>query len=93
MDETEVVLAAHPKVLALVLTVPHLSIGVLSQCEGGAPGLAKGDKSFPTDEVGVHQYESSLIWKDHRPERNLPEEVLRSLQCNSNNLARLARLE
>ncbi len=93
MDEVEVVLAAHPRIMALILTVPHMHIGVTSNMKEEASEARKnGNKVLLSSEVGVYQYESSLIWKNPHSDQPLPAEVLHAFENYPKNLVKLLPL-
>jgi len=94
MDDVEVVLASYPKLLGLVLTVPHLGIHVVSAVK--SDDLRKGfkdSKAFLESEAGVYQYESSIIWKNVHANQIFPEDILHALENYSSNLTNLAPLQ
>jgi hypothetical protein len=94
IDDVEVVLAAYPKLQGLVLTIPHLGIGVVSSVETHSLSEKyNGNKILLESEVGVYQYESSIIWKNKHPDQGLSDKVLSALRSYSRNLVHLAPLQ
>jgi hypothetical protein len=94
MDEVEVVLAAHPGILALFLVVPHMHIGVISTVkEDASEAKHNGNKMLLSSGVGLYQYESSLIWKNPHSDEALPDEILNAFEKYSDNLGGLLTLE
>lgn len=94
MDDVEVTLASYPKLLGLVLTVPHLGIEVASAVK--AEDLKKeyrGSKLFLETEAGFYQYESSLLWKNLHADRGFPEKLVHALENYSLNLSKLTPLQ
>ncbi len=94
MDDVAITLTSYPKLLGLVLTVPHLGIEVASAVKTG--DLKKefmNSKLFLETEVGFYQYESSLLWKNLHADRVFPEEFVHALENYSSNLSRLLPLQ
>ena len=93
MDDVIAILASYPKLLGLVLTVPHNEIGVVS-----GSNLAKlkreykENKIFLECEAGKYQYESIIIWKNLHAEGSFPEKIFRALNNYSSNLSNLEPL-
>lgn len=61
-NNIEVMLASYPKLLGLVLTVPHLGMEVASAMKSeNLEKKSNRDKVFLESEAGKYQYESSII--------------------------------
>ena len=93
-DDVEVTLASYPKLLGLVLTVPHLGIEVASAVK--TEDLKKeyrSSKLFLETEAGFYQYESSLLWKNLHADRSIPEKFVHALENYSSNLSKLSPLQ
>ncbi len=90
MDDVTAILASYPKLLGLVLTVPHNEIGVISGINlAKLKREHKENKIFLECEAGKYQYESIIIWKNLHAEGNFPEEIFRALNNYSSNLSNL----
>jgi len=94
MDDVEVTLASYPKLLGLVLTVPHLGIEVASaEKTEDLKKECRGAKLFLETEAGSYQYESSLLWKNLHADRGFPEKLVHALEKYSSNLSKLSPLQ
>jgi len=94
MDDITVMLASYPKLLGLILTVPHLGIHVASAVESSDLRKEyKGSKVFLEAEAGVYQYESSIIWKNVHANQIFPEDIIHALQNYSSNLTNLVPIQ
>ena len=93
-NEVDIMLATYPRLLGLVLTVPHLQIHVVSNMKtNNLRKISKGNKVFLESEAGVYQYESSIIWKNEHADQVFPEYILYALDFYSTNLNKLASLQ
>jgi len=94
MDDIVAILASYPKLLGLVLTVPHNEIRVVSGINlAKLKHEYKENKIFLECEAGKYQYESIVIWKNLHSEGNFPEEIFRALKNYSSNLSNLEPLQ
>jgi hypothetical protein len=93
-NDIEVLLATYPKLLGLVLTAPHFEIKVVSDMQNdNLRKISKGNKVFLESEAGVHQYESSIIWKNEHADQVFPENIIYALEDYATNLNKLASLQ
>jgi len=93
LDDVTVILSSYPKLLGLVLTVPHLGIEVGSAVKSEAlQRKHKGNKVFLESEAGMYEYESSVIWKNLHADRSFPKEILRAMENYPSNLSKLTPL-
>ena len=93
MDDVIAILASYPKLLGLVLTVPHHEIGMVSASElATLKSEYKENKIFLECEAGKYQYESIIVWKNLYAEGSFPEEILLALKNYSSNLLKLEPL-
>jgi hypothetical protein len=89
-DDIAVMLASYPKLLGLVLTVPHLGMEVVSATKSEAlQSEYKDNKVFLESEAGVYRYESTIVWKNLHADRNFPKEILGALKNYPSNLTNL----
>jgi hypothetical protein len=87
MDDVEVALATYPKLLSLVLMVPHAKVRTISNEK--AEDFRKEKKNAKVlleSEVGVYQYESSMIWKNPHADGTVPGRILAALENYPSNL-------
>lgn len=92
-NDVDIVLATYPRLLGLVLTVPHLQIHVVSAMKAdNLRKKTKGNMVFLESEAGVYQYESSIIWKNEHADQNFPEDIIYALEDYSANLNKLTPL-
>ena len=92
-DNVEVILASYPALLGLVLTVPHLRLGVVSSLSSDSlKRETKNNKVFLESEVGKYQYESSIIWKNLHADQTFPSEILYAMENISSNSNKLLQL-
>lgn len=93
IDEIPFILATYPKLLGLVLTVPHLEIKIVSALESDSLRKEfKDNKVFLESEAGVYQYESSIIWKNPHADHSFPIDIQHALETYPSNLTNLAQI-
>lgn len=93
MDDIAATLATYPRLLGLVLTVPHLGMAVTSALRSDAlQNSYKKNKVFLESESGKYQYESIVLWKNLYADRKFPKEILHALKNYPSNLTNLETL-
>jgi len=93
MDDVVVILASYPKILGLVLTVPHHEIGSISFKEPlTLKSEYKKDKILLECNAGKYQSESVIIWKNLHADYDFPDEVINAIKNYSSNLSNLEPL-
>ena len=87
VDDIMVMLASYPKLLGLVLIVPHLGMDVVSFSKSDTlQDEFKENKIFLDLETGKYQYESIIVWKNSHADRKFPPEIQYALENYSLNL-------
>jgi len=93
MDDIVAMLASYPKLLGLVLTVPHLGMEVISTSRSDTlQSSYKENKILLECEAGKYQYERIIVWKNLHADHSFPKEILRALKNYSSNLSNLEPL-
>ena len=84
------IVATYPKLLGLVLTVPHLEMGVVSFSKSDTlQNEFNENKIFLDLEIGKYQYESIIVWKNLHADHKFPKEILYAIKNYSSNLISL----
>ena len=91
VDNMEVVLPSYPKLLGVVLTVPHLGFEVISGMISSIHTEKKENKVYFESEIGKGQYESSLLWKNFHSDFLFPFEIEDAIKTYSDNIGKLLR--
>jgi hypothetical protein len=90
MDNIVAILASYPRVLGLVLTVPHLGLEVVSGSKPiGLTNEFKGNKILLECEAGAYQYESIIVWKNLHAKSSFPNVIICALKNYASNLSKL----
>lgn len=93
MDDVTAILASYPKLLGLVLTVPHHEIGRVSASKlVTLKSEYKKDKILLECEAGRYQSESIIVWKNLHADYDFPDEVINALKNYSANLSNIEPL-
>ena len=93
MDDIIAILASYPKLLGLVLTVPHYEIGVVSMSKPVTlKSEYKKNKILLESEAGQYQSESIIIWKNLHANFDFPDKIINALKNYSSNLSNLEPL-
>lgn len=90
MDDVIAILASYPKLLGVILIVPHLGMEVVSAIQSiSLKNESTENKILLECEAGKYQYESIIVWKNLHGDNDFPEEIISALKNYSSNLTNL----
>jgi len=92
VDNMDVILPSYPKLIGVVLTVPHLGIEVISGMISSLRTETKENKAYFESEIGKGQYESTLLWKNLHSDYLFPTEIVEAIKQYSYNLGKIKKV-
>lgn len=92
VDNMDVILPSYPKLIGVVLIVPHLGIEVISGMSSSLITETRENKVYFESEIGKGQYESILLWKNLHSDYIFPTEIVEAIKQYSYNLGKLEKI-
>jgi len=90
MDDVIAILASYPKILVLVLTVPHHEAGIVTTSKlETLKSEYKKNEILLECEVGKYHYESIISWKNLHADSKFRGDIVNALENYSSNLSNL----